>query len=121
MAEIKDRGNFYCAPDQTGICFEYDGQRYAWGARGWRWIGQESVRSIPEERVPRTLRDLVAHFKTFSLEVRVDNLAEWLGDCEFCNEEYRVSVSAKLDYHASRRVTRICYCGTERYLVKGAL
>ena len=108
---------FSCAPHETGIVFEYDGTEYAWGARGWFWIGEEGVYSLSEEKVPGTLRDLVAHFKTFSFKVQVDNLAEWLGDCEFCGEEYRVFVGARLDYHASRQVTRICHCGTERYSV----
>ena len=109
--------DIHCDPHQTGIVFDYDGSQFAWSARGYHLIVNQDVYPIEEEKVPLLVRELVKHWRTFSLEVRVDNLSEWLDRCEICDEEYRVTVSARLDYLASRRVRRACFCGVESYLV----
>ena len=66
--------NIRCEPHETGIVFEYEGIRYAWGARGYRMIGEEGVYPVDECRVPLIIRELVNHWRMFALRTRVDDL-----------------------------------------------
>ena len=102
-----------CEPHPTGLSFEYEGDRYIYGANGFLFIGEEEIYELEADEVPLIIREMAEHWKTFTLHVRIDNLAEWLGCCDFCGETYRVVISARLDYHAERWLKRTCSCGTE--------
>ena len=71
----------HCEPHETGISFEYDGISYAYDARGFLLVGEDGIVRLSAEEVPVLVRELVSHWKTFSLSVRIDRLAEWLGCC----------------------------------------